>query len=107
MVHQVSYYDLKEGTYYVSVLCGPTSTSFRIKAFLTPALLHAGGSTLESEACEGNLIYHKFDTGAGDYGKTAHITLDTRGADKVRDDTRLYVLACYHHRMQHIQCIHT
>ena len=61
---EISYYDVKLKTYYVSVRCGPEPTTFRVLArgVIAPLVEY---EERDGEACEEQLVYHKFEAPAG------------------------------------------
>ena len=65
---EVSYYDIKLTNYFLGVRCGSEATTFRVLARSVVATLETGRPLL-GEACEIQLVYHKFvvpsNVGAG------------------------------------------
>ena len=59
----VSYHDLHQGDFFLSVKCGARPVSFRILALLIDAKIKPG-SSIHGVVCKGNWVYHSYDVSA-------------------------------------------
>eukprot|EP01044_Picomonas_judraskeda_P001185 COSAG03_NODE_65_length_15137_cov_3.350446_7_plen_940_part_00 len=71
----LSSYDLKPGSYFFGVHCGPEPTRFRVLAELVHAAVH-DGDLIAGEICPGQWMYHHYTTEAQQLSNGNHLHVD-------------------------------